>query len=145
MQCLFIKLLHKIYNIKIACPWCRASFLWMSQKQINLSGFSEFECYAAYVLKYYPQKYCLRLWKNLRNARTYVGSDKTKCSLSWFRSLFDVVSYEDFDSQWFLCKLLCVIDPKHRIPFTYIYRLINPLYRKYLKARLFIRKVLINK
>ena len=52
------------------------------------------------------------------------------------------VSYEDFDSQWFLCKLLCVIDPKHRIPFTYIYRLINPLYRKYLKARLFIRKVL---
>jgi len=36
MQCLFIKLLHKIYNIKIACPWCRASFLWMSQKQINL-------------------------------------------------------------------------------------------------------------
>lgn len=115
------------------------------QKQINLSGFSEFECYAAYVLKYYPQKYCLRLWKNLRNARTYVGSDKTKCSLSWFRPLFDVVSYEDFDSQWFICKLLCVIDQKHRIPFTYIYRLINPLYRKYLKARLFIRKVLINK
>jgi len=25
-----------ICNVKIAGPWCRASFPWMSQKQINL-------------------------------------------------------------------------------------------------------------
>lgn len=36
-----LTILKRFYNrdatiLKNACPWCRASFLWMSQKQINL-------------------------------------------------------------------------------------------------------------
>lgn len=112
-------------------------------KQINLSGFSEFECYAAYVLKKYPNSYTLRFWRNLRNAKTYVGNKKTQRNLQWFSHKFDVVSFEDYDSQWVICKLICCIDKSHAIPFFYIYNIINPIYQLYYKIRLKVRYLLM--
>ncbi len=107
---------------------------------INLSGFSEFECYAAYVLKTHPSSYSLRKWKNLRNAKTYIGDNVSKENLKWISEVFDVVSIEDFDSQWFICKSIRGLYPS--IKFSRMYEIINPIYQIYFKFRLKIRSLI---
>ena len=64
---------------------------------INLSGFSEFETYAAYVLKEYPNSYILRRWNNLRNAGIYIGHDISELHTKWIAECYDVISVEDFN------------------------------------------------
>lgn len=106
---------------------------------INLSGFSEFECYAAYALNLHKGAYKLRYWKNLRNARTYIGVI-TEEKAAWISECFDVISIEDFDNQWLICKLLCQF--RKSIRFSKIYRIINPLYNIYFDIRFAIRTLI---
>ncbi len=76
------------------------------QKYINLSGFSEFETYAAYALTRYPEHYIKRKWDNLRNGTIFFGKNPTVEQLTWASNSFISVSLEDFDWQWKVCKTL---------------------------------------
>lgn len=107
------------------------------RSKINLSGFSEFECYAAYVLNTHNDSYKLRFWRNLRNAKTYIGRDITKEKAKWIAECFDVISMEDFDRQWILCKILCRYHKS--IKFSTLYKIINPIYNIYFDVRFAIR------
>ena len=112
------------------------------RKVINVSGFSEFELYAAYVLKYHPNLYIQRKWKNLRNAKTFIGCSPNSIDLKWISKEFDVVSVEDFCSFWVICRILKYIDPQRKIKFKTVYKIINPLYIIVSKLRFFLRNII---
>lgn len=109
---------------------------------INLSGFSEFETYAAYVLKKYPESHTLRYWRNLRNAGIYIGNDINDDNIKWISPLFDVISIEDFNPQWTICKLLLNIDKNHKIDFLHVYNSLQWFYNLIYDFRFRIRNVI---
>lgn len=100
----------------------------ISKDLINLSGFSEFETYASYVMNEYSDTHILRYWKNLRNAGIYIGRNLSKSNVNWLSKSFEVISIEDFNPQWLICKLISWIDPNHKVQFSTIYRIIQPIY-----------------
>jgi len=108
---------------------------------INLSGFSEFEAYAAYLLKYHPSLYVERKWKNLRNAKNYIGSNPREKDIAWIKKEFDVISIEDFNSFWVICRMLRWIDRRRYIPFRWIYLFVNPLASILGKVRYIVRDI----
>lgn len=111
------------------------------QRQLNLSGFSEFETYAAYVQSRHSDVYHLREWKNLRNGKIFFGSKPTNNQLTWASDLFDVVSIEDFDHQWEICKLICNGIFTRIIRFETIYNILNPMIRFNYKIRMLVRRI----
>ncbi len=103
--------------------------------ELNLSGFSEFDTYAAFVRSKFPEEYVLRDWHNLRHGKAYFGENPSETQLMWVEQSFDVVSIEDFDKQMFLCKFLTSEKIIKRIPFKKIYLVIEPI----IKIKYFIR------
>ncbi len=112
------------------------------QRYINLSGFSEFELYAAFVLKYHPDTYVQRKWNNLRNAKTYIGSSPDSNDLLWISRVFDTVSLEDFDRYWLVCRVINFMDPSHKIKFHYVYKTVQTTYKLFYYFRLKIRNLI---
>lgn len=110
-------------------------------RYINLSGFSEFEAYAAYLLKYHPSLYVERRWKNLRNAKTYIGSNPRDRDIAWVKNEFDVISIEDFNSFWAICRFIRWIDSNRKIPFRWVYWFINPVASVLGKVRFIVRDI----
>lgn len=108
---------------------------------INLSGFSEFETYAAYVLKNYPGMYTLRPWKNLRNAGIYIGHSITESNTKWIAESYDVISVEDFNPQWHICKLLLKLDPNHKLRFKTVSKIIQSCYSIIYDIRFKVRNI----
>mgnify|MGYP000720032394 CR=1 FL=1 len=103
------------------------------QRYINLSGFSEFELYAAFVLKYHPDTYVQRKWNNLRNAKTYIGSSPDSNDLQWISKVFDTASLEGFDRYWLVCRVIKLADKERKkVPFSKVYSLISPIERLYM-------------
>lgn len=97
-------------------------------RYINLSGFSEFETYAAFTLKFYPEVYTLRKWINLRTAKIYIGNHPDRNDIEWIKSTFNVISIEKFYSYWFPCKFIKYIDKnRKRIAFNTLYKILNPI------------------
>lgn len=109
--------------------------------ELNLSGFSEFETYAAYVLSKKKSLYVLRDWKNLRHGRAYFGSNPTEKQLLWVSKSFDVISIEDFDKQLLLCKLLCRDLLISKVKFCNFCKLIEPYIKIKYSIRMIIRKI----
>lgn len=112
------------------------------QRYINLSGFSEFELYAAFVLKYHPDTYVQKKWNNLRNAKTYIGSSPDSNDLLWISRVFDTVSLEDFDRYWLVCRVINFMDPSHKIKFHYVYKTVQTTYKLFYYFRLKIRNLI---
>lgn len=112
------------------------------QRYINLSGFSEFELYAAFVLKYHPDTYVQRKWNNLRNAKTYIGFSPDSNDLQWISRVFDTVSLEDFDRYWLVCRVINFMDPSHKIKFHYVYKTVQTTYKFLYYFRLKIRNLI---
>lgn len=112
------------------------------KRYINLSGFSEFEAYAAYVKKYHPSLYVERKWNNLRNAKTYIGSNPRTKDIEWIKDEFNVISIEDFNSFWMVCRLLRLVDVNRRFPFRVVYKLLNPVASVLGKVRFIARDII---
>ena len=110
--------------------------------ELNLSGFSEFETYAAYVTSKSPGFYINRSWKNLRHGKVYFGEKPTVKQLMWVSKQFDVISIEDFDHQWLICKWLCNEKNLHKRSFNRVYRLIEPCIKINYKIRMIARKII---
>ena len=109
---------------------------------LNLSGFSEFETYSLYVLSKFKDSYEIREWKNLRHGRTFLGKDPTAEQLYWVSNCFDVISIEDFDRQFIICKLLCSDVVIKRIKFKWIYSIVNPLIVTRFELRMILRGII---
>jgi hypothetical protein len=68
----------------------------IDRNEILGPGFSEFETYGNYVLKYYPEKYCLRELRTLREGSYFVNeSDINDNVLNWIAKSYDTISFED--------------------------------------------------
>ena len=113
----------------------------ISRESLNLSGFSEFETYAAFVLNNFPSSYSLRRWNNLRNGRFYLGANLSTERLKWAGKSFDVVSFEDYDSQSFILRIILLLSLDSLISFDYIYVILNPYYKLKHRIRMLIRRI----
>lgn len=111
-------------------------------KYINLSGFSEFETYAAYVLKNFPNKYSLRQWENLRCGKIFIGNTPTKEQLSWIGSSFNTVSIEKYDTHWIIFKILNRYNINNAFKFEYAYKICSPLISILYSLRLKVRALI---
>ncbi len=112
------------------------------KKYINLSGFSEFEAYAAYVIKFHKNFYELRKWNNCRDAVVYVGKSPNMNEIQWIRQRFDTISIENFYNQWFICRVINYLDQHHNIPFKSVYSVIHPLVNIEMQLRSIARSVI---
>ena len=110
--------------------------------ELNLSGFSEFETYSAYITTKYNDLYKIRRWNNLRHGKVFFGCNPTDSQLAWANSMFDVISLEDFDKQWFICKVLCSEKLIPKYSFKLLYELIDPILEFTFNFRLFIRRII---
>lgn len=111
------------------------------ENAINLSGFSEFETYATYVMEYHSDAYQLRQWKNLRCGKVFVGNNPTKKEFEWINKYFDVLSIEDFNSYLPLSKLALLLN----IDFEKFYKAILPFFNVYWTFKSKIRYMVRNK
>ena len=109
---------------------------------LNLSGFSEFETYAAFVYNNAPETYVYRRWNNLRNGAFYIGFNPTDEQLRWVSESFDVVSLEDYDSHHLFFKISLKFKINRIVKFKTVYRCINPMYKMYYNIRMCIRQLL---
>lgn len=108
--------------------------------KLNLSGFSEFETYAAFVQNT-SSLYTLRRWRNLRNGKFYVGNKPSKEQLEWIKnSGFDVASLEDYDYYFPLNRYISESSKvRAHITFKQYYNVVNPFYKVYYDMRLALR------
>lgn len=111
----------------------------IAKKSLNLSGFSEFETYATYLNSKHRDCFALRRWRNLRHGKVYFGSNPSESQLNWVEKEYDVVSIEDFDKHWFICKYLCNEDEIKKRPFKQVEKKIEPLIEFIYKVRLAVR------
>ena len=109
---------------------------------LNLSGFSEFETYAAYVLKYHRDKYILRHWKNARYGKIFLGQSPNREQLSWISSLFDTVSIEKFNRYWYIFKVFNYYKLYKKIKFKYLYYCFHPIIEAIYISRVKLRNIL---
>lgn len=117
----------------------------VDSKVLNLSGFSEFETYATYVQRKYPDFYVERFWKNLRNGKTFFGNNPSEEQYHWASKEFITLSLEDFDRQYLISKILCAPYFQKRVSFARIYGIINPIYKCIYSGRLWLRNIIYGK
>jgi hypothetical protein len=108
----------------------------IDRNEVTGAGFSEFETYGNYVLKYYPEKYCLRELRTFRDGASFIKkSDINNGILNWISKSYDTVSFEDHETseQMEKFKLLfkCIVK---RVPFRYYCKIINFL-KKYMRKQ----------
>lgn len=108
----------------------------ISHKNLNLSGFSEFETYVAFVKNRWPDFYEYRPWNNLRCGKIFLGTQPDKASLDWVSEAFVSVSIERYDKEWKLFKLGSI----REIDFLNVYRFSYPIIRGKFAVRMFVRK-----
>lgn len=110
---------------------------------INLSGFSEFEAYAAYVQGGHQGFYKLRKWNNCRDAAAYIGRKPSPEDLSWVGQIFDTASIEDFYRERISCKLINAVDKHHKkIPFKSVYKFLHPIVNDEMRLRGILRNLI---
>lgn len=112
--------------------------------ELNLSGFSEFETYASYLICKHTGEFELRRWKNLRHGKVYFGANPTAVQFEWASKTYDVVSIEDFDKQWLICKFLCNKKEISKRSFSEVSNFVEPkiafIYKWRLKIRELVRR-----
>lgn len=65
-------------------------------KDIQRSGFSEYETYGNYVMKYHSIKYIMRKLRSLREAREHIGFSPTDDDLLRASKDLDLISFENW-------------------------------------------------
>jgi len=93
-----IELLNKIEKIKEinGITFFEKIMYAIDKKDINFSGFSEFETYGNYILKYYPNAYEIRRLKMLREGSLFIDENMINDKvLKWISKKYDTVSFEE--------------------------------------------------
>ena len=79
----------------------------VSDENLPGSGFSEFETYGNYVMKYYPGMYALRTLQGLRRGAEFLGTEPTEEQLQWAAKSYDTIAFERWSHQHELLKRIC--------------------------------------
>lgn len=108
---------------------------------LNLSGFSEFETYSAYIRSKHSEEYQLRNWRNVRHGKSFFGNQINDKQIKWVSEYFDAISIEDFDHQLFLSRFLCSERMTHKVSFKLIFDTLSPLIDMLYFCRMKIRSV----
>ncbi|QUO20804.1 hypothetical protein KFE18_09195 [Clostridiaceae bacterium Marseille-Q4143] len=66
----------------------------VSDDNLPGSGFSEFETYGNYVMKYHPGMYALRTLRGLRKGAEFFGTIPTEKQLLWAAKSYDTIAFE---------------------------------------------------
>ncbi len=66
----------------------------VSDENLPGSGFSEFETYGNYVMKYHPETYELRTLRGLRKGAEFFGMAPTEEQLQWAAESYDTIAFE---------------------------------------------------
>jgi hypothetical protein len=69
----------------------------INKEDLNYSGFSEFETYGTFALKYHSNHYETRKLNTLREGAQFFGKKLNKNQIKWLSKDFDIVSFEKFD------------------------------------------------
>ncbi len=66
----------------------------VSDENLSGSGFSEFETYGNYVMKYHPGMYELRTLRGLRKGAEFFGTAPMAAQLQWAAKSYDTIAFE---------------------------------------------------
>ena len=67
---------------------------------VMYSGFSEFETYGNYVMKFYPSMYRLKKLRTQRLGSFLFGTNPSKIQLDWASKDYDIMSFESHGKRW---------------------------------------------
>ncbi|MBQ9590324.1 MAG: hypothetical protein IJR29_09090 [Butyrivibrio sp.] len=75
---------------------------------IKEAGFSEFETYGNYVMKYHPEVYSIDNARQYRTIDTFISMTPTREQLEWVFKSFESITFEDWNKINYIhvCKLL---------------------------------------
>lgn len=74
-------------------------------KDLDQSGFSEFETYGTYIMAYHKDSYELRDWKSLREGIFYIELPLNDEKVKWVSKNYDAISFEKHDTLPKIAKL----------------------------------------
>ena len=83
---------------------------------IKEAGFSEFEAYGNYVMKYHPGVYSLDTARQYRTIDSFISMNPTDEQVEWALRSYESITFEDWDSNRYvpICKMLM----KQGLPIT---------------------------
>lgn len=72
----------------------------VDRKVVMDTGFSEFETYGNYVMRFYPETYAQIRMRTQRLGSFLLGQNPSKEQLEWMSKDYDIVSFERHGKQW---------------------------------------------
>lgn len=109
-----------------------------NKKDLNHSGFSEFETYGTYVYNKYKSEYEIREWKSLREGIFYFSLPLNQKQINWVSKKYDAISFEKHDTLSKLYKLWNNDFVYQHFSITFIKKMTYP----YMQCRKIIKKCL---
>ena len=95
-----------ISNIETNKNLCGDTFferiLRIIDKNSFITGFSEYETHGTYICTKYPEKVEFRYLRTNRVAKVYFGNSPKIEDLEWAGADYDTISFEGFESEWFI-------------------------------------------
>ena len=79
----------------------------VSDENLPGSGFSEFETYGNYVMKYHPGMYELRTLRGLRKGAEFFGTAPTEAQLKWAAKSYDTIAFERWSHMHQITASVC--------------------------------------
>ena len=139
IQTEFMKNLLKEIELNNKIP---GNFFWekilmsIDIKNMNFSGFSEYETYGTYVDSKYQYTYRHRNWFSLREAKTYFGSSENlnKDDLIWLSKYYQALSFEKF-SRFDMKNLIIAKNSKIQKLYksNFVFNHFKKIFKKYTK------------
>lgn len=89
----------------------------IDNRDINNSGFSEYETYGNYCICVYPQQYQLRRLKTCRHGMLFFGKNPSDAEINWASESYDTLAIETKGVRSFWGKVLCLPIIRNRYTF----------------------------
>lgn len=108
-----VEIMKEMLDCIMIQPGLSGSTFWerilsaVSNENLSESGFSEFETYGNYVMKYYPDLYRLRTLRGLRKGAEYFGRNPSKAQLRWAARSYDTIAFERWSYHHRILGVLC--------------------------------------
>lgn len=95
-----VMVMKEMLDMIMRQPNLQGNYFWerilnaVSDENLPGSGFSEFETYGNYVMRYYPKMYRLRTLRGLRNGAEFFGMSPNEGQLEWAARSYDTIAFE---------------------------------------------------
>lgn len=116
-------------NDDISGKYFYEKIIWaINFEDITNSGFSEYETYGNYVMKYYGNLYELRRLRTFRHALMVVGNKIEPKVINWISNSYDMVAFENKEKK----SIISFILNSNMIMNRYYFRQVTHWYMKYM-------------